>query len=123
MPKPRDLHITVISAYNMPEMTSFRNITDPFVEIQMGAKRQITETSYNAGCEAEFDETFVFAYQGEHYLTVRLWDDRKKKAILLGEGQINLTPDILRQDFEGVIEVIDTRDRLQGEIEIAICAR
>eukprot|EP01053_Blabericola_migrator_P010627 Blabericola_migrator_1__10626@NODE_6049_length_612_cov_1363_583486_g4034_i0_p1_GENE_NODE_6049_length_612_cov_1363_583486_g4034_i0NODE_6049_length_612_cov_1363_583486_g4034_i0_p1_ORF_typecomplete_len124_score25_16C2/PF00168_30/1_5e16_NODE_6049_length_612_cov_1363_583486_g4034_i0125496 len=119
MQGPRQLRVTVISAYNMPKKSGFRDHTDPFVEIQIGAQKQRTSTKANAGSEAQFDEALMFAYNGESYATINLYDDDSKKDDLLGSARMDLTPDLLHKGHRGTVAALDKKDRVQGEVLIA----
>eukprot|EP01053_Blabericola_migrator_P010261 Blabericola_migrator_1__10260@NODE_5746_length_684_cov_850_846029_g3766_i0_p1_GENE_NODE_5746_length_684_cov_850_846029_g3766_i0NODE_5746_length_684_cov_850_846029_g3766_i0_p1_ORF_typecomplete_len124_score26_15C2/PF00168_30/1_9e15_NODE_5746_length_684_cov_850_846029_g3766_i0146517 len=119
MQAPRHVRVTVISAYNMPKKSGFRDRTDPFVEIQVGAQKHRTSTKLDAGSEAQFEETLMFAYNGEPYAIINLYDDDNKKDDLLGSARVDLTPDLLHRGYRGVVKALDKKDRVQGEVLMA----
>eukprot|EP01056_Protomagalhaensia_sp_Gyna25_P001674 Protomagalhaensia_sp_Gyna_25__1673@NODE_1872_length_1458_cov_612_560958_g1540_i0_p2_GENE_NODE_1872_length_1458_cov_612_560958_g1540_i0NODE_1872_length_1458_cov_612_560958_g1540_i0_p2_ORF_typecomplete_len146_score23_15C2/PF00168_30/1_6e14_NODE_1872_length_1458_cov_612_560958_g1540_i09261363 len=118
---PTQCRVVVVSAYNMPKKSGFRDITDPFVEIQLGGQKSRTSTKTDAGSEATFNEQLMFSYSGEPTMMVHLYDEDKKKADFLGSGKLDLTPDILRQGgFRGAIRCFDKKDRMQGEVLVHV---
>eukprot|EP01057_Protomagalhaensia_wolfi_P000720 Protomagalhaensia_wolfi_Nauph_80__719@NODE_140_length_3464_cov_514_481752_g104_i0_p4_GENE_NODE_140_length_3464_cov_514_481752_g104_i0NODE_140_length_3464_cov_514_481752_g104_i0_p4_ORF_typecomplete_len123_score19_29C2/PF00168_30/9_3e14DUF4497/PF14924_6/0_069_NODE_140_length_3464_cov_514_481752_g104_i026212989 len=121
MHQPTTLHVKVVSAFNMPKKVSFRDITDPYIMIQVGAQKDRTSTKIDAGSEAQFDETLTFAYNGEPALYIHLYDAEKKKDQLLGSTELELTRAVLREGFRGVVEVSDKKKK-QGDILIHVTA-
>eukprot|EP01053_Blabericola_migrator_P010281 Blabericola_migrator_1__10280@NODE_5763_length_678_cov_411_630115_g3779_i0_p1_GENE_NODE_5763_length_678_cov_411_630115_g3779_i0NODE_5763_length_678_cov_411_630115_g3779_i0_p1_ORF_typecomplete_len124_score31_39C2/PF00168_30/7_5e12_NODE_5763_length_678_cov_411_630115_g3779_i0112483 len=119
---PRQLRVTVVSAYNMPKKCGFRDVTDPFIEIQIGAQRQRTSTKIDAGSEAQYNELLNFTYNGEPDMVVFLYDENKKKNDLLGTGRLALTSQILAEGFRGVVQAQDKKGKALGDVLLHVMA-
>eukprot|EP01053_Blabericola_migrator_P007747 Blabericola_migrator_1__7746@NODE_395_length_8977_cov_183_416835_g72_i1_p7_GENE_NODE_395_length_8977_cov_183_416835_g72_i1NODE_395_length_8977_cov_183_416835_g72_i1_p7_ORF_typecomplete_len159_score7_37C2/PF00168_30/1e11_NODE_395_length_8977_cov_183_416835_g72_i157936269 len=131
------LYVTVVSAYNMPYKSGIRDLTDPYVQLQVGGKcastgtyrdtifvaqKLKTTTKKDAGSEAQYDEVMTFVYHGEPYISVSLYDHNRRKDTLLGSGKLDLSTDILMHGFRGVIRMMDKKDKHHGDVLLNVHA-
>eukprot|EP01055_Gregarina_sp_Pseudo9_P002616 Gregarina_sp_Pseudo_9__2615@NODE_2875_length_841_cov_13455_293017_g583_i1_p1_GENE_NODE_2875_length_841_cov_13455_293017_g583_i1NODE_2875_length_841_cov_13455_293017_g583_i1_p1_ORF_typecomplete_len121_score20_63C2/PF00168_30/4_9e18_NODE_2875_length_841_cov_13455_293017_g583_i1155517 len=116
------ISVTVVSAYNLPKKAGLMDKTDPYVMVQVGAQKQKTSTKENAGSEAQFNEVLHFSHNGEPSMVVSVYDDEKRKDELLGSATIQLTQDVMYRGFKGALQMMDEKERQQGEVLIHISA-
>ena len=89
--KPIPLPVTVQEIKRFPNISGYRDKTDPVVELILGAEKCLTTCKTDAGGTAMFNETLILPkWPADSTLTIKVYDKDAYAMELLGEASVDL---------------------------------
>ena len=89
--KPIPLPVTVQEIKRFPNISGYRDKTDPVVELMLGAEKCLTTCKTDAGGTAMFNETLIVPKRpADSTLTINVYDKDAYAMELLGEASVDL---------------------------------